>query len=67
MKTYLRKGYSKEWVNQRLKSLEVRKELTDEWQQRGMKEGLEYAMLTDEITKAWAERSLYPVANIFFF
>jgi len=52
MKTYLQKGYSKEWVNQRLKSIEVRKELTDEWQERGMKEGLEYAILTDEITRA---------------
>jgi hypothetical protein len=56
MKTYLQKGYSREWVNQRLKSIEVRKELTDEWQERGMKEGLEYAILTDEITRAWAER-----------
>jgi hypothetical protein len=52
MQTYLKKGYSKEWVNQRLKSIEVRKELTDEWQERGVKEGLEYAILTDEITKA---------------
>ncbi|MBU1260303.1 MAG: Bro-N domain-containing protein [Planctomycetes bacterium] len=58
MKTYLQKGYSREWVNQRLKSIEVRKELTDEWQERGMKEGLEYAILTDEITRAWAERSV---------
>ncbi len=58
MKTYLQKGYSKEWINQRLKSIEVRKELTDEWQIRGMKEGLEYAILTDEITKAWADRSV---------
>lgn len=58
MKTYLQKGYSKDWINQRLKSIEVRKELTDEWQTRGMKEGLEYAILTDEITKAWAERSV---------
>ena len=58
MKTYLQKGYSREWINQRLKSIEVRKELTDEWQERGMKEGLEYAILTDEITKAWAERSV---------
>ncbi len=58
MQTYLKKGYSKEWINQRLKSNEVRKELTDEWQQRGMQEGLEYAMLTDEITKAWAEKSV---------
>ncbi len=58
MKTYLAKGYSKAWINQRLKSIEVRKELTDEWQEQGMKEGLEYAILTDEITKAWADRSV---------
>lgn len=58
MKTYLRKGYTKEWINQRLKSIEVRKELTDEWQERSMKEGAEYAILTDEITKAWAGRSV---------
>ena len=58
MKTYMRKGYSKEWINQRLKSIEVRKELTDEWQERGMKEGLEYAILTDEITRAWADRTV---------
>jgi hypothetical protein len=54
METYLKKGYSKEWVNQRLKSIEVRKELTDEWDNRGVKKGQEYAILTDEITKAWA-------------
>ena len=58
MKTYLDKGYSKEWINQRLKSIEVRKELTNEWQDRGMKEGLEYAILTNEITKAWADRDV---------
>ncbi len=58
MKTYLQKGYSKEWINQRLKSIEVRNELTDEWQVRGMKEGLEYAILTDEITKAWSGKSV---------
>jgi hypothetical protein len=58
MKTYLKKGHSKEWINQRLKSIEVRKELTDEWKEREMKEGLEYAILTDEITKAWADRSV---------
>lgn len=58
MKTYLKKGYSKEWINQRLKSIEVRKELTDEWQERGMKEDSEYAILTDEITRAWAGRSV---------
>jgi len=58
MKTYLQKGYSKEWINQRLKSIEIRKELTDEWENRGVKEGLEYAILTDEITKAWAGKSI---------
>ncbi|HNZ71857.1 MAG TPA: BRO family protein [Prolixibacteraceae bacterium] len=54
METYLRKGYSKEWINQRLKSIEVRKELTDEWENRGVQKGQEYAILTDEITKAWS-------------
>jgi hypothetical protein len=54
METYLKKGYSVNWINQRLKSIEVRKELTDEWDTRGVKKGLEYAILTDEITKAWA-------------
>ena len=54
METYLKKGYSKEWVNQRLKSIEVRKDLTDEWDKRGVKKGQEYAILTDEITNAWA-------------
>jgi len=54
METYLRKGYSKEWINQRLKSIEVRKDLTDEWENRGVKKGQEYAILTDEITKAWS-------------
>ncbi|HOZ15421.1 MAG TPA: Bro-N domain-containing protein [Tenuifilaceae bacterium] len=54
METYLRKGYSKEWINQRLKSIEIRKELTDEWECRGVKKGQEYAILTDEITKAWS-------------
>jgi BRO family, N-terminal domain len=54
MDTYLKKGYSKEWVNQRLKSIEVRKELTDEWDIRGVQKGQEYAILTDEITKAWS-------------
>lgn len=53
METYLKKGYSKNWVNQRLKSIEVRKDLTDEWELRGVKKGLEYAILTNEITKAW--------------
>jgi hypothetical protein len=58
MKTYLQKGYSKEWINQRLKTIEVRKELTDEWQERGVGEGLEFAILTDEITKAWSGKSV---------
>ncbi|MDA8575531.1 Bro-N domain-containing protein [Candidatus Marinamargulisbacteria bacterium] len=58
MQTYLKKGYSKEWVNQRLKSIEVRKELTDEWQSRGIQEGQEFAILTDEITKAWSEKTV---------
>jgi len=58
MATYLKKGYSKDWINQRLKSIEVRKELTDEWHMRGMKEGIEYAILTNEITKAWADRDV---------
>ncbi|KKQ64411.1 MAG: Inositol-5-monophosphate dehydrogenase, partial [Candidatus Daviesbacteria bacterium GW2011_GWA2_38_24] len=53
LKTYLQKGYSREWINQRLKSIEIRKALTDEWETRGVKEGLEFAILTDEITKAW--------------
>lgn len=54
MQTYQKKGYSDKWINQRLKSIEVRKELTDEWDVRGVKKGLEYAILTDEITKAWS-------------
>lgn len=58
METYLAKGYSKEWINQRLKSIGVRKELTDEWAERGMKEGLEYAILTNELTKAWAGKDV---------
>lgn len=58
MKTYFQRGYTKEWISQRLKSIEVRKDLTDEWQERGMKEGGEYAILTNEITQAWAGRSV---------
>ena len=54
METYLRKGYSSAWINQRLKSIEIRKELTDEWDNRGVKKGQEYAILTDEISKAWS-------------
>lgn len=53
LKTYLQKGYSPEWINQRLKSIEIRKALTDEWEKRGVKHSFEFAILTDEITKAW--------------
>ena len=58
MQTYLQKGYSKEWINQRLKSIEVRKELTDEWEQRGVKKGQEFASLTDIITQAWSGKTV---------
>ena len=54
LETYLKKGYSKEWINQRLQAIQVRKELTDTWQEHGVKEGKEYAILTNEITKAWS-------------
>jgi len=51
---YLRKGYSQNWINQRLKSIEIRKELTDEWERRGVKKGQQYATLTDIITQSWS-------------
>jgi len=54
LETYLKKGYTREWINQRLQAIQVRKELTDEWQDKGVKKGVEYAILTDEITKAWS-------------
>lgn len=54
LETYLRKGYSREWVNQRLQAIQVRKELTDEWDARGVQRGIEYAILTDEISRAWS-------------
>ena len=54
LQTYLQKGYSREWINQRLQAIQVRKELTDTWQDHGVTEGLEYAILTNEITKAWS-------------
>ena len=54
LETYAKKGYSREWINQRLQAIQVRKELTDEWDKRGVKKGVEYAILTDEITKAWS-------------
>ena len=52
--TYLRKGYTREWINQRLQAIQVRKELTDEWDARGVQKGVEYAILTDEISRAWS-------------
>lgn len=57
LEQYVKLGYSESWINQRLKSIEIRKELTDEWKKRGMKEGLQFATLTDVITKAWSDRS----------
>ena len=54
LETYLKKGYAKDWIHQRTLSIRVRNELTDEWQQRGVEKGKEYAILTDEITKAWS-------------
>ena len=61
--TYLKKGYSREWINQRLQAIQVRKELTDEWQDRGVKKGREFAILTDEITRAWAGMSTREYKN----
>ncbi len=58
MENYLKLGYSKEWINQRLKSIEVRKELTDEWENRGVKKGQEFATLTDIITQAWSGKTV---------
>jgi len=57
LKEYLALGYSENWINQRLKSIEVRKELTDEWKKRGLKEGVQFATLTNIITKAWSEKT----------
>ena len=57
MQEYLQLGYSENWINQRLKSIEIRKELTDEWKKRGMKEGFQFAILTDIITKTWSGKS----------
>ena len=54
LETYVKKGYSREWINQRLQAIQVRKELTDEWENRGVKKGIEFAILTDEISKAWS-------------
>ena len=58
MENYLKLGYSKEWVNQRLKSIEIRKDLTDEWENRGVKKGQEFATLTDIITQAWSGKTV---------
>ncbi|NLS84313.1 MAG: phage antirepressor protein [Ruminococcaceae bacterium] len=57
LETYMKKGYTREWINQRLQAIQVRKELTDEWQDCGVKKGIEYAILTDEITRAWSGMS----------
>ena len=64
LETYLKKGYTREWINQRLQAIQVRKELTDEWQNRGVKKGVEYAILTDEITKAWSGMSTRQYKNL---
>lgn len=57
LETYLKKGYSREWINQRLQAIQVRKELTDEWDARGVQKGVEYAILTNEISRAWSGMS----------
>jgi hypothetical protein len=57
LENYMNLGYSEKWINQRLKSIEIRKELTDEWKKRGLKEGQQFAILTDIITKAWAGKT----------
>ena len=57
LEQYLQLGYSENWINQRLKSIEIRKELTDEWKSKGLKEGVQFATLTDIITKAWADKT----------
>ena len=64
LETYLKKGYSREWINQRLQAIQVRKELTDEWDTRGVQKGVEYAILTDEITKAWSGMSTRQYKNL---
>jgi hypothetical protein len=57
LEQYLQLGYSENWINQRLKSIEIRKELTDEWKNRGVKEGQQYAILTDIISKSWSDKT----------
>lgn len=64
LETYLKKGYAREWINQRLQAVQVRKELTDEWDARGVQQGKEYAILTDEITRAWSGMSTRQYKNL---
>ena len=64
LETYLKKGYSREWINQRLQAIQVRKELTDEWDARGVQKGVEYAILTDEISRAWSGMSTPQYKNL---
>ena len=64
LETYAKKGYSREWINQRLQAIQVRKELTDEWENRGVKKGVEFAILTDEITKAWSGMTTRQYKNL---
>jgi BRO family, N-terminal domain len=64
LEQYLKLGYSENWINQRLKSIEIRKELTDEWKQRGMKEGMQFATLTDIITKTWSGNNTKEYKNL---
>jgi hypothetical protein len=64
LETYLKKGYSREWINQRLQAIQVRKELTDEWENRGVQKGVEYAILTNEISKAWSGMTTRQYKNL---
>lgn len=64
LETYLRKGYTREWINQRLQAIQVRKELTDEWRDRGVEKGREFAILTDEITRAWSGMTTRQYKNL---
>ena len=64
LETYLKKGYTREWINQRLQATQVRKELTDEWDARGVQKGVEYAILTDEISRAWSGMSTRQYKNL---
>ena len=64
LEIYLKKGYSREWINQRLQAIQVRKELTDEWDDRGVQKGIEYAILTDEISKAWSGMTTRQYKNL---